>query len=280
MKIILLLGGSGKMGNALKDILQDSYKVIAPTSSILDVREINEVKKFIKNINPDIVINTVAFLGIDPCEVNPEKAFQLNTIFPWELAKFSNEFNFLLIHFSTDAVFADIDTNKDAYSESDIPSPNNIYGMTKLGGDIKVKQTASRYYLIRISVLFGLSEKSNQFVEKMLSMIQNGSEEISVSNDIICTPCYNKDVALEVRNIFENKYDYGLYHVVNKGKASLYELMVEILCSLNIGIKIKPVSYKTFPYIGTKNLRTQLKTERLTPMRDWKDAVKEYCKSL
>ena len=280
MKIILLLGGSGKMGNALKDILQDSYKVIAPTSSILDVREINEVKKFIKNINPDIVINTVAFLGIDPCEMNPEKAFQLNTIFPWELAKFSNEFNFLLIHFSTDAVFTDINTNKDAYSESDIPSPNNIYGMTKLGGDIKVKQTASRYYLIRIAVLFGLSEKSNQFVEKMLSMIQNGSEEISVSNDIICTPCYNKDVALEVRNIFENKYDYGLYHVVNKGKASLYELMVEILSSLNIGIKTKPVSYKTFPCIGTKNLRTQLKTERLTPMRDWKHAVKEYCKSL
>jgi len=280
MKKILLLGGSGKMGRALKSILQDSYKVISPESSELDIMDFHKVEEFMEDTIPDIVINTVAFLGIDPCEDDPQRAFKMNTLFPWELAKLSNKFNFILIHFSTDAVFPDIDDNKDAYCESDIPSPVNIYGMTKLGGDMKIEQIANKYYLIRISVLFGINKKSNQFVEKMLSLIEGGMEEISVSNDIICTPCYNDDVALSVKNIIDSDLDYGLYHVVNKGRASLYELMIEILSCLSINVKVNQVSYKTFPALGVKNTKTPLKTDRLTPMREWKDAVKEYCKLL
>ena len=125
------------MGVALTKVLSGDYEVVGKNSHDFDASQFDSVEKLIEELNPDIVINTVAFLGIDPCEQEPEKAFLLNTLYPKILAELSVKRNFLLVHFSTDAVFGN--NEKGAfYTEEDSPCPLNLYGVTKYGGGCMV----------------------------------------------------------------------------------------------------------------------------------------------
>jgi len=277
-KKILLLGSTGKMGIALADVLSDKYEVIGKNSCDFDANDFKAVRKLINENKPEILINTVAFLGIDPCEKEPQKALQLNTLLPKFLATLSNEHKFLLIHFSTDAVFND--RKGDFYVESDYPAPLNIYGFTKFGGDCFVQAIAERYYIFRISVLFGETKKDTQFVEKMLNKALHGEQVLRVSHDIISSPTYSRDAAAQVKSILDKGSKFGIYHLANQGRASLYDLIKEIVEVLGLDVKVQPASYRDFPYLGTKNTCTPLKSEKLESLRPWKEAVKEYCQRI
>jgi dTDP-4-dehydrorhamnose reductase len=278
VKRILLLGSTGKMGIALKDIFNSGYSLIGKNSRDFDAFNFSQVQALIEKNKPDIVINTVALLGIDPCEKDPEKAFRLNTLYPKFLAELSKEKKFLLVHFSTDAVFND--EKRDFYTESDNPHPLNIYGFTKYGGDCFIQALAQRYYIFRISLLFGETNKNTQFVEKMLERIKEGQRVLRVSDDIFSSPTYSKDVATEIRRIIESDCPFGIYHIANEGKASLCELMQEIIRNLGLSVKVEKASYKDFPHSGRKNTYTPLKSEKISLLRPWKDAVKEYCSNI
>ncbi|MBC8413527.1 MAG: NAD(P)-dependent oxidoreductase [Nitrospira sp.] len=275
MKKILLLGSTGKMGGAIRRAFDDGYDLIEKSSKDFDAADFRSVSLLVKEIRPDIVINAVAYLGIDPCEKAPYDALQLNTLYPRYLAELANELNFLLIHFSTDAVFSD--SSGAYFTESDTPSPLNVYGFTKLGGDLFIQNIAKRYYICRISILFGETEKENQFIEKMLSKVKAGEKVLKVSHDIISSPSYAFDIALEVRNIIEKSMEYGTYHIANQGSASLYDLMTEIAKGLKLDLDILGVSHLEFPALGRKNTCTPISSEKIGALRPWQDAVREYC---
>jgi len=276
---ILLLGSTGKMGTAIEGVFEDGYSITGKNTSNFDALKFEQVRNLIEENNPDIVINTVAFLGIDPCEEDPHMALTLNTLYPKLLAELSNEKRFLLVHFSTDAVF-DNNEKGNLYSESALPRPVNIYGFTKYGGDCFIQAIAKEYYIFRISVLFGEAVKHIQFVEKMLLKIKEGSKSLKISDDIISSPTYSKDIAREVRRIIEASYPYGLYHIASGEKASLFELMKEIVENLNLDVRIEKASYKDFPFVGTKNTCTPIRSEKVNSLRPWREALKEYCTTI
>lgn len=277
-KKLLLLGYTGKMGLALNEIFKGDYDVIGKNSKDFDAADPNQVKNIIKETRPDILINTVAFLGIDPCEKEPIKALKLNTFYPKLLAELSDEFGFLLVHFSTDAVFND--RKEGFYVESDTPKPLNVYGFTKYGGDCFIRAITKKYYIFRISILFGESLKNNQFVEKMLQKIKEGDKVLRIADDIVSSPSYSKDVAKEIKRIIESSLPYGLYHTINDGRATLFELFSEIVKDLNLEVKVEKASYKDFSYVGTKNTNTPIKSEKIKTLRPWKEAVKDYAKNM
>ena len=277
-KRILLLGSTGKMGLALRHVFKDDYLINGKNSQDFYALNFEQVRTIIGESSPDIVINTVAFLGIDPCEKEPERAFRLNTLYPKYLAELSNSNGFLLIHFSTDAVFND--EKGDFYTEKDCPHPLNLYGFTKYGADCFIQTIAKRYYIFRIPVLFGETVKDTQFVEKMLQKAKEGQGNLKISDDIISSPTYSKDVAKEVRRILDASYQFGLYHIANEGKASLYDLMKEITKNLTLDVKVEKASYRDFPFLGTKNTFTPIKSKKVAPLRHWKEAVKEYCNNI
>ena len=277
-KKILLLGSTGKMGMAVTEAFNDGYIFIGKSSKDFDALNFEHVQGIIKDVSPDIVINTVAYLGIDPCEQYPERAFKLNTLYPKLLAELSNRAGFLLVHFSTDAVFNDSDG--DSYTEESCPHPLNIYGVTKYGGDSFVQAIASRYYLLRISLLFGRTSKDSQFVEKMLQKVKEGQNVLSISNDIVGSPSYSLDIAKEVRRMIGLSLPYGLYHVANAGKASLYELIKAVVANLELKVEVKQASYKDFPYLGIKNTYTPISSKKISALRPWQDAVKAYCENM
>lgn len=277
-KTLLLLGCTGKVGTAVSSVFGDGYSISELCSRDFDANELDTVKDVIGKHNPDIVINTAAFLGIDPCEKEPEKAFRMNALYPKALGELSREMGFLLVHFSTDAVFDG--AKRDFYTERDIPVPLNVYGATKYCGDCFVQATAERYYILRVSVLFGKTPKNNQFIEKMLKKANEGQKVLKIADDIVSSPTYSKDAALEAKRIIEGQMPFGLYHLANEGKASLYELQKAVVEAIGLDVKVEKASYKDFPYIGIKNTYTPLRSEKIPPLRPWEEAVKEYCKEV
>ena len=275
---ILLLGSTGKMGTALREVFSVGYTVVGTSSVNFDASDFPQLPAIIDEHEPDIVINAIAFLGIDACECDPKKAFCLNTFYPKYLAELSNEKGFLLFHFSTDAVFND--DKQDFHLESDPVSPLNVYGLSKYGGDCFIRAIAERYYIIRVSLLFGQSTNSFQFVEKMLKRIRQGADVLEIADDIVLSPSYTVDVALEVKRLLEGSLPYGLYHVANEGKASLFEFITELVGRLHPDVGIERVSSRAFPTLGIKNSFTPLTSEKLPPLRPWAEAVKAYCATL
>ncbi|MBU2541508.1 MAG: NAD(P)-dependent oxidoreductase [Candidatus Omnitrophica bacterium] len=273
---VLLLGSTGKMGLALTEVFTNNdFEVIGKNSKDFDARDSRQVHALIKENKPEVVLNTVASLGLDPCADDPQDTLAVNTLYPKALAELSNEYGFLLVHFSTDAVFND--EKQDYYVESDAPHPLNLYGLTKYGADCLIQAIAKTYYIFRVSVLFGETTKDNQFVEKMLQRIKQGQKALKIAADIISSPTYSRDVAGEILRILRSSSAFGLYHIANQGKASLFELMKEIIKCLKLDAEIQKASYKDFPFTCIKNTNTPLKSEKIPSLRPWQDAVREYC---
>lgn len=219
----------------------------------------------------DVIINCVALINIDRCELLRKKALRINTLFPTLLAQHP-PMGTKLVHFSTDAVF----THGGPFVESDLVDTSNWYGQTKSFADMAIPLVNHKHYICRVPLLFGETPKNHQFVEKMLA----SDGDLKIADDIVSSPTYSKDVARTVKWLLESEQPYGLYHVANDGVASLYDLMKEILANLQSDRKISRASYKDFKHIGAKNTRTPLRSEKIPCMRMWQDAVNEYCNNL
>ncbi len=275
---VLLLGNTGKLGSAFERVLSKHFELVGLSSRNFDASDFDALSSIISGHAPDIVINTVAFLGIDPCEKDPNNALRMNTLYPRCLAEITKKIGAVLVHFSTDAVFND--AKHDYLTESDIPIPVNFYGLSKYGGDCLVQSTCEKYYIFRVPILFGPHSKKNQFVEKMLDNIKSGQRTLRFADDILSSPTYSLDVARKVRELLIEQVPFGLYHISNTGKASLFDLMSSIINELKLPIDIERGSYLDFPSVGQKNTYTPLSSVKTTSMRPWEEAVKEYCQLL
>lgn len=277
-KRILLLGGTGKLGRAFAKELSPADEVITHNSRTFDAGNFDQVRAIVRESRPDIVLNTVAFLGIDPCEREPEKALRINSLYPRVLAECAAVQGFILAHVSTDAVFPD--RAEGAYGESDVPAPVNIYGLTKYGGDCFVRDLAPRSYIFRISLLVGQSDREDQFVERMLGRIRRGEKTLRIADDIVISPSYAPDVAAVAVRLMNERAPFGIYHLANSGVTSLYGVMKHIVEKLRRDVHVEPGSHRDFPAVGKKNTRTPILSEKIPSLRPWEDALDEYCRLL
>jgi dTDP-4-dehydrorhamnose reductase len=274
-KKVLLLGHTGKMGLALGSALAAEYEVVGRNTRDFDALDPAQVRRLVAGDKPDVVINTVAHLGIDACEKEPERAFRLNTAHPKLLAELSRQDGFLLVHLSTDSVFSD--TTGEAWTEADCPRPLNVYGLTKYGADCLIQAVAPRFYIFRLSVLFGEAGKNGQFVERMLAKCRAGCRVLNVADDVVSSPTYSRDAARAIAGILDSETPYGVYHLANRGRASLFELMREVVDNLGWEVEVKRASHKDFPSLGIKNTRTPIQSSKIPALRPWQEAVQEYC---
>ncbi|MDK9718876.1 MAG: NAD(P)-dependent oxidoreductase [Trichlorobacter sp.] len=276
-KRILIFGPSGKMGCAIRSVFTEC-ELINVYRADCDICDFHQVAAKISELVPDMVVNAVVYGGLDACEERPREALHVNTLFPQYLAELSNKYNFILIHFSTDAVFNG--TTADYHLESSPVNPVNIYGITKFGADSYIRAIAQKYYIARLSIQFGPSDKNTQFLEKMLQKIRDGHRNLLISNDIVASPSFSADCVNELKSIIEDERPYGLYHIANAGMASLYELMQEIIKILKIDVSITPVPHTTFNTKAIKNSFTPIQSEKLFPLRPWQEALAAYCRQL
>jgi dTDP-4-dehydrorhamnose reductase len=271
MRKVLLLGSSGLLGQAVKSEFSD-LELICPLHNELDVTDFTSLGDYINCIKPDTVINCTGFNAVDDAE-KPEfykGVFLLNAEVPRNLALYSLKYNFKLLQFSSDYVFDGL--NADGYNEDSVCSPLNVYGSSKLAGEKFISSNCEKYFIIRISWLFGPG-KSN-FVSTMLDLAKT-HEIINVVSDQFGKPTYSKDVASALR-LFTDSTDYGIYHLPNEGSVSWHEFAENIFRISGSSVKVKESTSQDFKRLAERPKSSILVNSKLPKQRNYKEALTEY----
>ena len=276
---IAVIGANGQLGTEIVKVFSDET-VIPLMQSDIEISDLDSVEKAFANIQPDVVINTAAYLNVELCEKEREKAFLVNETGAMNLARVLEGKKIPLLHISTDYVFDGV--KRTPYEEIDVPNPLNVYGASKLAGERAIQATCSRYYIVRSSGLYGHAKcigKGANFIEKILARSKEQSE-VRVVNDEVMTPTYTVDLARQIRSLIKTG-KYGLYHATNNGSCSWFEFAREVLRLAGSSTPVVPVSSKEYPSDVLRPAYSVLSNSRLAAMDldqmpVWQESLKAY----
>ena len=267
--------------------IQEVYSGIPDGSAVtsapyvqLDITDREAVYSVINEIRPDAVIHCAAWTAVDAAEdeENREKVHIINALGTQYIAEAAKEVDAKMLYLSTDYVF-DGKGERPWEPDDKCFAPLNVYGQSKLDGELAVSSVLEKYFIVRISWVFGLN--GNNFIKTMINAGKT-HDTVSVVNDQIGTPTYTLDLSrLLVDMIKSDKYGY--YHATNEGGyISWYDFCVEFYKQYGLSTKVIPVS--TADYGLSKAARPEnsrldkakLVEAGFTPLPDWKDAVRRY----
>ena len=188
---VLVTGAKGQLGyDVVKELEKRGHKALGVDREEMDLTSTQQIKDYIKNSNPEAIIHCGAYTLVDKAEDEKELCKMVNATSTKEIANCSKELDIPMIYISTDYVF---DGTKDGeYTEDDLPNPINVYGKTKYEGEMYVQEILEKYYIVRISWVFG--ENGNNFIDTMLRLSKE-RESLSVINDQVGSPTYTKDLS-------------------------------------------------------------------------------------
>ncbi len=279
---ILITGANGMLAKAVRNELKSEELVLTDVEE-LDITNLEAVKAFVKEVQPNYIINCAAYTAVDKAEEQVEIARKANALGPKNLAIAANEQNSILIHISTDYVFGgdkDIDST---YLEEEEKKPVTAYGITKLEGEKEIQANCSKYYIFRTAWLYG---DGNNFVKTMLKLGRE-KNEINVVSDQNGSPTYAVDLASIIHQAIEKQISFGVYHATNEGYTTWYEFTKQIFELAKINCKVNPVT--TEEYIKLLNIvqakrpkNSKLSKEKLLKqgikIPNYEDALKRYLK--
>ena len=280
---VMVIGANGQLGSDLITVLRESHKeVVGLSHQEIEVLDKESIAQNLNIYRPDIVINTAAYHKVDVVESNPVGAFAVNAIAPACIAAECAQRDIAVMFLSTDYIFGADRERSTAYLETDVPGPINVYGTSKLAGEMMVRYTCPKHYIVRTSGLYGLrgaSGKGGNFVETMLKLAREG-KAVRVVNDQRLTPTYTVDLAHSINDLIE-RGNYGLYHVTNEGDCSWYEFALKIFELSNLKPDIKPVQSSEFKTAAARPGYSVLSKQRLlstggATMRHWREALSDY----
>lgn len=227
------------LGSDLCRALSANHNVTAVDLEDFDISVYNDAASSVTGSKADMVIHCAAYTDVDGCELNPEKAFLVNSLGTQNLVLACREKNIPLTYISTDYVFDG--NSKTPYLESDRTNPLSIYGKSKLAGEEAVKNHLDKFFIIRTSWLYGI--KGRNFVTTILNLAGK-QKELRIVNDQTGSPTFTKDLAEGIKELVESPY-YGIYHVTNQGTCSWFEFSKIILEYSGLkDVIVNPISTK------------------------------------
>ena len=263
---------------------QDGTAVCAMPYVQLDITDSAAVESAITEIAPDVVVHCAAWTAVDLAEDDDkvEKVRAINAGGTENIAKVCKKLGCKMVYISTDYVF---DGQGDAPWQPDCKDykPMNVYGQTKLEGELAVANTLEKYFIVRIAWVFGLNGKN--FIKTMLNVGKN-HETVRVVCDQIGTPTYTLDLSRLLVDMIETE-KYGYYHATNEGGyISWYDFTCEIFRQAGYTTKVVPVTTEEYglskaprPF-NSRLDKSKLVDAGFTPLPDWKDALARYLKEL
>ena len=278
---VLIVGGSGLLGSKLYDILKENnYDVYASflnnTISVknsfrMDIVREEEVSRVIKKIDPDFVVHSAAFINVDECEKNKERAHNINVVGTENVANATEKIGSKLVYISTDYVF---DGNKGFYKEIDKVNPINYYGLTKLKGEDVVKNICKDFVIARTSVIYG-SSKVN-FALWIIDQLEKGNQ-INVVVDQFVTPTLNIDLGEQLVSLIDND-SRGIFHAAGGERISRYDFAMVLADIFNLDKElINSVSMDSFDWYAKRPLDSSLDVAKISNIKKpykLKDAVR------
>ncbi|WP_034442245.1 dTDP-4-dehydrorhamnose reductase [Butyrivibrio sp. AE2032] len=267
--------------------IQPVYSGVADGSAVtaapyvqLDITDKDAVKAAIEEIRPDAVIHCAAWTAVDAAEdeENREKVHKINAEGTRYIAEAAKEIDCKMLYISTDYVF-DGQGERPWEPDDKCYAPLNVYGQSKLDGELAVSTTLEKFFIVRIAWVFGLNGKN--FIKTMIN-VGKTHDTVRVVNDQIGTPTYTLDLSRLLVDMIETD-KYGYYHATNEGGyISWYDFCVEFYKQYGLATNVIPVT--TAEYGLSKAARpfnsrldkSKLAESGFTPLPDWKDAVKRY----
>ena len=250
----------------------------------MDITDAAQVSEVITKVSPDVVIHCAAWTAVDAAEDDDKKAKvkAINADGTQNIANVCKKLDCKMVYISTDYVF---DGQGETPWEPDCKDykPLNVYGETKLAGELAVSNTLDKYFIVRIAWVFGVNGKN--FIKTMLN-VGKTHDEVRVVNDQIGTPTYTLDLARLLVDMVETD-KYGYYHATNEGGyISWYDFTKEIYAQAGLSTKVTPVT--TAEYGISKAARpfnsrldkSKLTANGFTPLPTWQDALHRFLKEI
>jgi dTDP-4-dehydrorhamnose reductase len=281
---ILVTGSNGQLGSELKEISSKySYKFFFTNRDNLDIINKQNILNFIKINKISAIINCAAYTEVDKAQSQKELANNINNEAVKNLATISKEQNIKLIHISSDYVFDG--KNYKPYIETDNRDPSNVYGSTKLAGELAMQKTnPSNSIIMRTSWVY--SSFGSNFVKTMLRL-GNERDELGVIFDQIGTPTYARDLAKTILEIIPqiNNLNVEIYHYSNEGVLSWYDFAKEIMKMAKKECSINPIMTKDYPTPASRPHYSLLNKSKIKQKFNieipfWKDSLDECLKVL
>lgn len=277
MKNILVTGANGQLGVCFKKIAENyfDFSFEFKSSAEADITDKPKLQQLFSEVNYDWVINCAAYTNVEQAESEEEKAFKINAEAAKNLAEVCEENQAILVHFSTDYVF-DGKAEK-PYQETDKTNPINVYGTSKLKGELAIAEVLKEHFIFRTSWLY--SEFGHNFYKTILRKIEEKAE-LNITTAQTGTPTNATDLAEFVMEIItsENK-NFGLYHFSNLGEATWYDFTKAILEFTGNSEEIRLNESNNFKTIAARpeysvldKTKVQQKFQKQIP--EWKESLK------
>lgn len=282
---VLVTGVKGQLGyDVVNELTKKGHTAIGVDIDEMDITDKHSVQMVIEKTKPDAVIHCAAWTAVDLAEDEDKIAMvrAVNTDGTRNIAEVCKKLNCKMMYISTDYVFNGQGTEPWEPDCKDY-EPLNVYGQTKLGGELAVSNLLGKYFIVRIAWVFGVN--GNNFIKTMLN-VGKKYDELTVVNDQIGTPTYTYDLARLLVDMIETK-KYGYYHATNEGGyISWYDFACEIFKQAGYNTKVKPVTTEEYGLSKAKRpFNSRLDKSKLIengfkPLPTWQDALSRYLKEI
>lgn len=233
----------------------------------------------VREYGPDVVVHCAAYTAVDKAESEPEKCAAVNGDGTLNMVRAALSVGAKMVYISTDYVFSG--EGEEPWAEDAPYEPKNVYGLSKVQGEIAVRSLMKRYFLIRTSWVYGVHGKN--FVRTMLRLGRENSE-VRVVADQIGSPTYSADLARVICDLIPTE-KYGIYHVTNEGYISWARFAEMIMAGRNLPCRVVPVTTAEYAAAARRPLNSRLSKEKLresgvAPMPSVADALERYLREL
>lgn len=278
MKRVLLIGGSGRLGTAIRRRWSDC-EIVAPSRGELDIERSAQLCDAIDAVRPDALINAAAFHDVDRCEEEPERALEVNSLAVGRAARLARDRDILFVTISTDYVFDG--TTGTPYTENDAPHPLSIYGLSKLAGEYLVERLHARAFVVRTCGVYGPGASSSRrpsLIEHVLSQSPGGAP-VRVVADVVASPTFAGDLADALRRLIESEA-YGLYHAADVGPVSWYDFARDAVRQAGLKLAIEPIPAQEWKASALRPRFSALENAKLASlgiaMPSWRAGIAAY----
>lgn len=266
MKKILLTGVNGQVGHALQNQLSlqsgSGWQVISCDRQQLNLTQPDQIKRVIRDVAPDLIINPAAYTAVDKAESEQELAYAINATAPGVIAEEAAKLNAALIHFSTDYVYDGTKTS--VYLETDSVNPLSVYGASKLAGENAIRQVGLPHLILRTSWVYGSYGKN--FLKTVIRLAQE-REQLRIVADQHGAPTADVSIAKAVTSLVTqwktaDPEQSGVYHLVNAGETSWYGFASAIIDQYQL-----LATTRHWPALAVKEIQPIAATEYPTPAK-------------
>src|SRR5690554_6158630 len=269
---VLVTGAKGQLGyDVVRVLMENNIDHLGIDIDELDITIEDEVIRCVKEYKTTIIVHCVAYISVDKAEDNKELVYKINVLGTRYLVEAAKQLNSKFVYISTDYVF---DGNGEKpFAVNDNPAPVNYYGESKYAGELEVSNVLTKFYIIRISWVFGIN--GHNFIKTMLKLAETRNE-LTVVSDQVGSPTYTYDLSYAIYELI-NSNDYGIHHITNEGFCSWNEFSKEIFKQANKDVNVKPILTKDYPTRAKRPLNSKMIKNKIK-LRPWQEALNHFLK--